>query len=174
MFTRTILATVVALGAAPVLADGVSQGAAMQASVLGVQPGVYTIAQLVDLRDARTSADLQRINFILDNPGGTTVSTSGNDSVSSGDAQLALSLGLKPGAYTTNEMQNIQWYLRHDNMEGARAILNHDVRDTVDDSGVVNPGKAQLAASLGLDPADYTTAQLAALKATQLEGTTDN
>ncbi|MFD1911589.1 hypothetical protein [Halodurantibacterium flavum] len=42
--------------------------------------------------------------------------------------------------------------------------------DTADDRGIVTPGKIQLAAPLGLDPAEFTTAELVDLSARNLDG----
>ncbi|MER5171862.1 hypothetical protein [Thioclava sp. GXIMD2076] len=80
--------------------------------------------------------------------------------VNPGTAQLAAQLGLNPGNYTTGELEAVSTALRSDNMQNVAFVEAHDNRMVPGAKGVVTPGKAQIAAQLGVNPADYTDAQL--------------
>lgn len=85
-------------------------------------------------------------------------------SVNGGSDMLAKLARVTPGEYTNNEMLRIQearqdgdaqllaYYLNHDNREGASSANNL-------------AAKAQVAGPLGLNPADYTMAELIVLNA---------
>lgn len=81
--------------------------------------------------------------------------------------QLAMSLGFEPGKYTTSELAALSLADGRDDRWLKREILS-DGADIISTQspmagypGGMNPGKVQLARGLGLDPADYTTAELA-------------
>ncbi len=169
MFTKSILAlTVVALTSpfAGTAMAGDTAGAEQLARLAGVPAGEYTVAQMVQLQEARREGDKAAEAFIL-SKGKSAVSRSDKAegaAVSSGAEQLARLVGVEPGAYSVSEMVRLQTAISEGDRQTIAFILGGSKsRDTVNDIGVVTPGKAQLAASLGLDPAAHTTAELATL-----------
>ena len=163
MFTHTLLAAALAVSAVPALADGIPAGEIQQARLLGVEPGVYTAAQLVRLDQAVSENDAETVRFILASPGGETVSSQGAASVAAGEAQFARILGVEPGALSASDLVRLETAYSENDAETARAILNGSLHSVSVERAAVSPGKAQLAASLGVDPAAYTTAELAAM-----------
>lgn len=79
------------------------------------------------------------------------------------DAQLAASLGVEPGAYTTAELIQLSNAMSDDNAIAIRHILQDGPETVSTQNRSANGGNAQLAAYLGVNPADYTTAELAAM-----------
>ena len=93
-----------------------------------------------------------------------------NRSENKGDSsgQLAKLAGVAPGAYSASELQMILNAQRNNEPEQAAYVISGANRKAVDAVGTVTAGKAQIAALLGLNPADYTLAQLVALDAARL------
>lgn len=141
------------------------EGANQLAAQLGVPAGDYTLAQMIQLEEARRDNNKTAEAFILAQ-GKVSVSRSdmSGDVVFSGGAeQLARLVGVTPGAYSVSEMIRLQAAIGENDARTIAFILGgSNGGNTGNDIGEVTPGKAQLAASLGLDPADYTTAELAA------------
>lgn len=180
MFSRNLLAVLAIVAAAPAFAAGVSAGDAQLARIAGVEPGVYSTAQLIRLDQARQDNDAETVRFILASPEGTLAATRadtsaaslGDSAVSAGAAQFALILGVEPGAYSLDDLTRLD-RARHDNdAETERAILSGALDRP--ESAIVTPGKAQLAASLGVDPAAYTLAELSALAGARLNARNDH
>lgn len=169
IFAAALAALVAAPIAAPVAAQTVSAGEQQLAASLGVEPGLYSVAQLVQLRAAMNDSDsssAQTIAYILDNPKGdlapATPNVSTRGEVTEGAAQLARQQGVEPGRYTVAELVLLDQYSSDSADSTYRdAILKGEVNANLDDG--ISAGKAQLAASLGVDPADYTSAELAAM-----------
>lgn len=169
MFKTSILAlSLVALTApfAGVAMAGETAGAVQLARITGVPVGEYTVAQMIQLQDARRDGDKAAEAFIL-SQGKSAVSRSDKSDaapVTAGAAQLARLVGVTPGAFSMSDLVRLQTAISEGDRQTIAFILGGSTsRDTVNDIGVVTPGKAQLAASLGLDPAAHTTAELAAL-----------
>lgn len=80
----------------------VSPGQAMQASILGVNPADYTLAQLVRLETAVRDNDTQEIAFVKAQAEGKIVSTQGT--VSAGLAMQAAILGVNPADYSASQL----------------------------------------------------------------------
>ena len=74
--------------------------------------------------------------------------------------QLARSLGVEPGVYSTSELIALRSALENDEQAAARAILSRDVTKGAVDS------PAQLAASVGVDDS-YSLADVAALRSAE-------
>lgn len=166
MFKKSILALTVVALTAPLAGTAMAgQGADQLAKQLGVPAGAYSIAQMIQLKEARREGDKSAEAFIL-SQGGDAVSRSDKSepaAVSPGAEQLARLVGVAPGAYSVNEMIRLQDAINKGDRETIAFILGgSNGGNTGSDIGVVNPAKAQLAASLGLDPAAHTTADLAA------------
>lgn len=129
---------------------------AQLAGAAGVAANEYTAAELQNIIDARRDNNQTAVSFYVSH---------GNRAEAGGDAgnQLAKLAGVEPGKYSTNELQRLINAREKNNADEVRAILTGATRDSADAVGVVTAGKAQLAASLGLNAADYTLAQLTAL-----------
>lgn len=166
MFKKSILALSLVAMTAPFASVAMAgQGADQLAAQLGVPAGAYTVAQMIQLQDARRDGDKAAEAFIL-SQGNDGVSRSDKSGVASGSAgaeQLARLVGVAPGAYSVNEMIRLQDAIRENDRQTIAFILGgSNGGNTGSDIGVVTPGKTQLAASLGLDPAAHTTADLVA------------
>ena len=146
-----------ALASSPV--PGVSAGDAQLALTAGVEPGRYSRAELIRILDAKRENDAGAVQYYLS--GANRTSAAGNDSA--GAVQLALTAGVEPGAYSVPELIQIIDAKRENDTELLNFILSGANRQGEGEG--VSPGKAQLAASLGLNPADYTLAELAVLTA---------
>lgn len=165
---RIALTSILALAiATPVLAsDQLAKNA-------GVEPGVYTNNELIELIDARQDQDWSTVRAILN---GSTVENAGDDRTSAGHVQLADLLDVDPAAYSTNELTQ----LRAARQEGdwSRVRYLEENASASDDANTTfstnNPtqsaGHVQLARSLDVDPADFTTNELLLLKSATEEG----
>lgn len=166
MFTRTVtaltLAGFVAALSGPAFANPGTDQMALQ---LGVQPGAYTQAQLIELENAYRDNDSTLVAFILSQGNGVV---SRGDSmatgiVTPGEAELARSLGVAPGAYSLSDLTRLQGAVQDDDKQAIAFIIGGGSNNGAgSDTGVVNAGKAETARALGLDPAAYTTQELVA------------
>ena len=145
----TILSSLVAIAiAAPAFA---SPGADQLARTLGVEPGTYSLAELVRLNDAIETGSVEgaeAARFILN--GSADVVSSSNPA----------------GAITANEAQLIEReQIRNATLSSDQILAGLRSDATVSDRGVVTPTKALIAQSLDVDAAAFTTAELVALEA---------
>ncbi|SDM04215.1 hypothetical protein [Aliiruegeria lutimaris] len=116
------------------------------AQQLDVEPGVYTTAELISLRSALEDGNYAQANAIRSNPGG----------ISGADAE------------TVREFSLIKAE-QDDEHAFANFLRNNDSGEnfSVSTKSGVSAGHAQLAASLGVDAADYSLAELVQLKSAQ-------
>ena len=166
MFKKSILALSLVALTAPLAGTAFAgQGADQLAAQLGVPVGTYSVAQMIQLQEARRDGDKAAEALIL-NQGPNSVSRSsmsGDAATSAGAAQLARLVGVAPGAYSVNEMIRLQDAISENDVGAIAFILGgSNGGNTGNDIGVVTTAKTQLAASLGLDPAAHTTADLVA------------
>jgi hypothetical protein len=161
-----ISAAALALSAGVAVAN---PGLEQLAASAGVSAKDFSVAQLVRLTEAQRNNDADEVRFILSQAGqgGLSRSDMGTGNVSQ-DAQLAAAAGVAPGLYSANELQRLIEARRNNDAEAINFLLSGGNRNGAAPADVVSPGKAQLAASLGLNPADYTLNQLIAIKAEQL------
>ena len=168
MFKKSVLAITLIAFAAPLVATAsfAGPGSDQLAAQAGVEPGRYSDAQLAELLNARTRNDTTTVAFILAQGNGVQSRNdiSGIGAPSAGAAQWAATLGVAPGAYSDNELVRLQNAIEAKDTQTIAFILGGS-RDNgaSSDLGQVTPGKAQLAATLGLDPADHTSMDLAAM-----------
>lgn len=160
--TLSIIALSAALGAGAVSAQSINPGVAQLAATAGVSADRFTQAQLIQLIDAQRDNDRERINFILGQAGSDVSRSEMGSPTSPGAAQLALSAGVEPGRFTQVELIRLIDAQRAEDTETVAYILSGDSRATTDDA-TISAGRAQLAASLGVNAADYTLAELSAL-----------
>lgn len=160
--TFAALISVAAIGAAA--ANTAGSGKDQLARILGVDADAYTTAQLSQLYEAKRNNDTETYNFIVAQAAGNIPAS--NDT-SAGNVQRALALGVEPGRFTAVELSQLEVAKRNGDTEVWKFILSGANRNTPASAaaGTVSPGKAQLAASLGLNPAEYTLSELARLNA---------
>ncbi|MGA0541106.1 hypothetical protein [Neotabrizicola sp. VNH66] len=163
--TFAALISVAAIGAAA--ANTSVSGKEQLARILGVDADAYTTAQLSQLYEAKRDNDIEGYNFIVAQAAGTIAAPT---STSAGNVQRALQLGVEPGRYTPAELSQLETARRNGDTEVWKFITSGANRNVPAGAaaGVVTPGKAQLAASLGVNAADYTLAELGALAADKL------
>lgn len=158
MRTLMISAAAVALSAGVAFAN---PGIAQLAAEAGVSPNGYTQNQLIQLLDAQRDNDTARVQFIMSQAGQSAVTRSdmGAGAVSN-DAQLAAAAGVEPGVYTINELQRLIDAKDDNDDQEINFILSGQNRANAAPSNVVSPGQVQLAATLGVDPSEFTLAEL--------------
>ena len=161
--TLTIAALATALTAGVVSAQTVNPGVAQLAASVGVSATSFTPAQLIRLEQAQRENDQHAIDFILSQANGSVSRSDKGASLSAGDVQLSRIAGVEPGLYSTSELVRLIDAQRDNDSELVRFITSGADRQSADESLVVSPGKAQLAALLGVNPAEYTLAELVQL-----------
>lgn len=158
---RFALTTAIALGlAAPAFAND------QLAASLGVEPGVYSTAELVTLRTAMEDGNEALANFILDG-GSETVSTQ-SFGISAGHQQLADALGVDAADYSVAELVTLRDAIENDNEARVNFILSGG-SETVSTQSF-GTSADQFAASIGVDAADFSAAQLILLRAAMEDG----
>ncbi len=141
---RIVLTTALVLSlAAPAFASD------QLAQQLNVEPGTYTTAELVALRSAIETDNHAAANAIRSNPGGF-------DNVDDATVQA-------------NALRSAEQDDEHATANFLRKTGGSDTFTVSTKSGV-SAGQAQLAASLGVDAADYSLAELVKLKSVQSSG----
>jgi hypothetical protein len=156
MLKSILTPALIALSLAGVASAGEVSSDAQLAGAAGVAANQYTAAELQNIINARRDNDQTAVNFYISHA---------DRAEAHGDAgdQLAKLAGVAPGKYSASELQLIINAQAKNDLDDVSAILSGASRVSVDGTGTVSAGKAQLAAALGLNPADYTLAQLTAL-----------
>ncbi|WP_108484458.1 hypothetical protein [Oceaniglobus ichthyenteri] len=148
-FIAAIAVAAASAVALPAVAQNVNAGTAQLSRTLGVEPGTLSLAQLVQLDQARREGGVAgnfKAEQILKSAGQERFSTSSTSPDATGRAIL-LERAI------------------HEGDDFLIAQLSKDVvNNTASDRGSVSPGKAQLAALLGVNPVDYTTAELVVMQ----------
>lgn len=109
-------ALALSLTAGAALAQSINPGVAQLAAQAGVEPGLYSQAQLIRLIDAQQDNQNAEVDYILANPEGpvavsrgvtegTTLSqANAAGGVNAGVAQLAAQAGVQPGLYSQAQL----------------------------------------------------------------------
>jgi hypothetical protein len=147
---------------APVSAsDIVSSGHAQLAAQAQVVASNYTIAEIAAILNARADGDRDTEAYFLSHSNRAAANRA--EVVTAGELQLASSLGVDPADYTLAELTAMS-AARTDGDNASEAfVISHANRAEANPAEVVTPGEVQLAASLGVDPSDYTLADLSAM-----------
>ncbi len=119
------------------------------AASLGVQPGQYTTAQLIQLKDTLRDGDSERVAFITNGPIDAAPST-----------QLAESLGVEPGNLSASDLVALKAAIDHNDLTRIAFLTGGQGMVTRNASAV--SANSQLAATLGVAPGTYDSATLAA------------
>lgn len=155
-----ILATLSGAALASSAQPGANAGDVQLALTAGVEPGTYSRAELINIIEAKRENDATRLNYFLS--GANRSAASATDSA--GLDQLAASAGVQPGQYTAAELQQLIRARQDGDTEVVNFILSGANRTSANPAEAVTPGEAQLAAIIGVDPAQYTLAELVALQ----------
>lgn len=160
MFVKsTLTAVVFALAAPAAFAANASAGETQLANLLGVEPGQYTMSELIQLENADRDGDLVQVQVILDrateNNGLAT-----RNAPSAGTAQLAAIEGVNASDYSVSQLIRLS-----DAQQANDLVLIDQIKAENTDSPYVgiSAGRAQIAANLGVNAADYTLAELVAM-----------
>ena len=156
--TFAVLISAAAIGAAA--ANTAGSGKDQLARALGVDANQFTTAQLAQLSEAKRTNDTEAWNFIVNQAAGNIPAS---DAGSAGNTQRALTLGVEPGRFTAVELSQLETAKRNGDTEVWKFITSGANRTAAAAAEVVTPGKAQLAASLGVNPAEYTLTELGQL-----------
>lgn len=155
-----ILATLSGAALAASAQPGVNAGDVQLALTAGVEPGAYSRAELINIIEAKRENDATRLNYFLSGANRAADSVTS----SAGLDQLAASAGVEAGKYTAAELQQLIRARQDGDTEVVNFILSGANRAAANPAEVVTPGEAQLAALVGVDPAQYTLAELIALQ----------
>lgn len=158
---RTLMISAAALALTAGIAAA-NPGLDQLAASAGVSANDYTQGQLIQLLAAQRDNDEERVRFIMSQAGqGAALGAN----ATSTDAQLAAAAGVEPGRFTINELQLLIEAKRDNDIQMTNFILSGQNRADGNPATVVTPGQAQLAALLGVDPSQYTLAELSKLYA---------
>lgn len=144
---------------APVKAsENVSPGHAQLAAQAQVNAADYTTAEILAILDARSDGDAARAEFVLSHA--NRAETRPAQAVTAGEKQIAASLGVDAADYTHAELSAMSSARLTDEEAIEAHVASHANRAEANPAEVVTPGEQQIASSLGVDPADYTLAEL--------------
>ena len=163
MLKSILTPALIALSLAGVANAGQISTDTQLAGAAGVPAGQYTTAELQNIITARSENDATSLQFYLTHTNRAEV-----DGDSSG--QLAKLAGVAQNKYSANELQRIINAKVNNDTETVAYVVSGQDRVNADIPGTVTAGKAQLAGVLGLNPADYTVAQLVTLDAQHTSG----
>lgn len=161
MFVKTTLtALTIALAAPAAIAGSFTPGEAQLANSVGVEPGQYAVAELIQLDAAARENDFEYTQFLLRK---TTLNgdISTRSALSEGVSQLAAIEGVSADVYSVGQIIRLS-DARFEGDEVLEALIKAEVNGRKVSTGI-SAGRVQLAALLGVNAADYTLAELAQL-----------
>ncbi|MSU91691.1 hypothetical protein GE300_19100 [Rhodobacteraceae bacterium 2CG4] len=129
---------------------------------IGVEPGVYTVAELLQIRAASEDGDYQLLRQLTKERDTTVLSTQ-NIGASAASDQFARSVGVKPGTFTTAQMARIRAAIDDDGEDLlVRSLLREKSTATISTQSVgMGPGDDHMARVLGIDGSGMSRAALA-------------
>lgn len=160
MFKKTTLSALAVSLALP-FAGVAMAGNTQLALEAGVEPGVYTTSEIIQISEARKDNDQTKLDFYL--TGENRVSRSGavdyTDNV--GLEQLAATAGVSPDGYTAGTLYNLIEAQQSGNDQRA-AVIEATASGNLNgvDSTYVSDAKLQYAGHVGLDANSNTWDQL--------------
>ena len=152
------MTAVLAAGAAG--AQSITAGTAQLTAQIGVDASQYSSGEI-----AAMWANARDNNFA-----GNKVMSEPKELgyVNAGTAQLAAQAGVAPGTLSAGELEAV---IEQGRKYGPRAEAKLiAAKTTPSERPEISAGQAQLAAQLGVNPADYTVAELTALRAQVFDG----
>lgn len=154
-----LVAATLALSAVGFAANAASPAAEQLAAKLRLNADAYSMTELSIIDQALTDGNVDKAAFYIKGENRVALPAA----VTPGRAQIAAQLGLDPANYSLAELSVIDSARKAGNAELAAFYTSGRNRDVAGGVGEVSPGKAQLAASLGVNPADYSLTQLTAM-----------
>ena len=151
----TFAAAALALGTSALAAHAANPAAEQLAAKLGLNADAYSVTELNIIDRALQEGDANTVNLYL--KGGNRVALT--DSVTPGSAQIAASLGLDPAKYSLAELSIIDSARKAKNDDLAAFYTSGRNREIRGGVGEASQGKAQLAASLRVNAADYSLSE---------------
>lgn len=133
---------------------------AQSAALAGVEVGVYTAAELQNILAAQRDGDQAKLDYYLS----LTNRTQADAGSRLATGQLAATAGVPSGEYTRFEVANIVDARENGNASKLDYYLSHENRKPAAPASAVSPTEARIAKELGLDPTQYTLAELVALE----------
>ncbi|MCT8159057.1 hypothetical protein [Pseudoruegeria sp. SHC-113] len=165
MFKKLAITAVATALAVPAFAGNPNTPGAIQMSYeAGVTPGVYDVAQLQRLQEARSNGDMEAVNFILSQGADTSVNTLDATSGNAGKAQLAAIAGVNADDFTVAQLDRLIDAQRDGDKEEVRFILSQAGSfvegDVVSTSSVPSQGAQMLGKLTGKDAATTPLSEL--------------
>ncbi|MEY8099322.1 hypothetical protein AB9F29_18155 [Falsihalocynthiibacter sp. S25ZX9] len=159
MFVKSTLSAL-ALAVALPFAGAAYAGNDQLAKLAGVEPGVYTTSELIQIDQARKTQDDEKLNFYL--LGENRVSrTDFTGSVNAGVTELAAIEGVSADGYTASTLIELSVAESENDAEKIAFIKAEAAGEIATPApNAVNGGKEQLAAFVGKDAASYSVAEL--------------
>jgi copper chaperone CopZ len=160
LFLTSAALVATAMVTAPVKAsETVSPGHAQLAAQAQVDAEDYTTAEIIAILDARSEGDTAGAEFVLSHANRAEPKPA--EAVTASEKQIAASLGVDAADYTHAELAAMSSARMADDDAIEAHVVSHANRAEPNPAEVVTAGEKQIAASLGVDPADYTLAELA-------------
>lgn len=146
-----------------------SSGTDRLASSVGVEPGEYSLSQLVRLKflkDSDSNRYRLQIKEIVENPEGpqasvSTASKNERDSNSRSWRNLALSLGVEPGRLSPLQLVALKSAIEDNDRSRINFLMSGEAESDTSEGSI---GADRLARNLGLEPGLYTLGQLSRIK----------
>lgn len=159
MFVKASITALTLAIAAPAFAGNYTAGEAQLAYSVGVEPGVYTVAELTQIERAQWENDLVLEQNLLNRVTlGGNVST--RNAPSDGAKQLAAIEGVSANQFSVSQIIRLSDADFDNDLILAQEISREN--SAIAPVGI-SAGRAQLAATLGVNAADYTLAELVQL-----------
>lgn len=130
---------------------------AQLAAAAGVAAGQYSASELQLIINARNDNDPAALSYYLS--GSNRADKGAGDS----SGQLAKLAGVQPGSLSAADLVNLKQARKENDAEQVAYIISGVAHAAPVAADVVTPGKAQLAALVGVNPAAYTLSQLTEL-----------
>lgn len=151
---RLLLSSVAVL----LIATG-AQANDQMARSMGLEPGVYTDVELIQIRAAMDADEDALVRNLLDKD--STVISTQSVGTSTSNAQLARSVGVEPGVYSTAELVQMRAAIDADETETLRHVSHDGSVISSQSIGATPQSRSQLERLLGVQEAGMTDSELA-------------
>ncbi|RYF47422.1 MAG: hypothetical protein EOO38_12180 [Cytophagaceae bacterium] len=141
--------------------EKLSPGHSQLAAQARVDAQEYSIAEIIAILDARGDGDAASETFFLSHTNRSAPNPSA--AITSGEKQIAASLGVDAADYTLAELTAMAAARTEGDGASEAYLASHANRAEANSAEVVTAGEKQIAAKLGVDPSDYTLAELSVM-----------
>ncbi|MHA3978110.1 hypothetical protein ACW9UR_10540 [Halovulum sp. GXIMD14794] len=128
---------------------------------MGLEPGVYSDAELIQIRAAMDADDDYRLHQLLDKD--TAVISTQSVGGSASNAQLARSVGVEPGVYSTAELAQMRAAMDADEDYTPRHVSHDGSIISTQSISATPESRTQLERILGVEGQGLTDAELSYL-----------